>query len=121
VVSRGGFAVIRAMDVVGSDLQILRNVLTGQATEGTTEARLSDGQVYLISYSSVGMGDLLVISRVDKANALKAVEVLIVKSMLFFVALLGSTLIISVIASSRLTATLRELFEATKRIAQGDF
>lgn len=121
VVSRGGFAVIRAMDVVGSDLQILRNVLAGQANEGTTEARLSDGQIYLISYSSVGMGDLLVISRVDKAKALKAVEVLIVKSLLFFVALLGSTLIISVIASSRLTSTLRELFEATKRIAQGDF
>ena len=67
------------------------------------------------------MGDLAVVARVDKKKALKAVQILVAKSLLFFVALIASTLVISVIASSRLTSTLRDLFEATRKIAQGDF
>src|SRR6185369_14647532 len=89
--------------------------------DSTTEARLSDGVTYLISFATVGVGDLIVISKVDKSKALKAVEVLIAKSLLFFVCLLASTLLISVFASNQLTSTLRELFEATRKVAQGDF
>ena len=75
----------------------------------------------MISFAEVGLGDLIVMSKVDKKRALKAVEVLVLKSLLFFLALLAITLIVSVIVSNRLTATLRELFEATRQIAQGDF
>lgn len=123
VISRSGQIAIGAMDVIGTDLSLLRNVLkaTAAAKEGTAETRLSDGLTYLISYANVGLGDLVVISKVDKKKALKAVQVLVLKSLLFFVALLATTLLISVVVSNQLTVALRELFSATKKIAQGDF
>ncbi len=122
VVSRQGQVAVGSMEVVSSDLDILKpGVLKNQAGEGTSELKLSDSVTYLISFAAVGIGDLMVISKVDKSKALKAVEVLLAKSLLFFVALLASTLLISVFASNQLTSTLRELFEATKKVAQGDF
>lgn len=121
VTTRAGQVAIGSMGVVDADMQLLRPTLNSLAAEGTSEAKLSDGTTYLISFSNVGLGELTVLSRVDKKKALKAVEVLIAKSLLFFVALIASTLLISVFASNQLTSTLRELFEATKKVGQGDF
>jgi phosphoserine phosphatase RsbU/P len=121
MVTRSGAIAVGGMSVVDTDLGLLKDVLKGKVNEGTTEAKLADGQTYLVSYATVGMGDLMVLSRVDKAKALKAVEVLIAKSLLFFVALLASTLLIAVFASNKLTSALRELFDATTKIAAGDF
>jgi len=122
VASRGGHIAFGSMEVVASDIEALEKpVLKNQAGEGVAEVKLSDGVTYLISFGAVGVGDLLVISKVDKSKALQAVDVLLAKSILFFVALIASTLLISVFASGQLTSTLRELFEATKKVAQGDF
>ncbi|MGZ3721576.1 MAG: PP2C family protein-serine/threonine phosphatase [Bdellovibrionales bacterium] len=121
VLTRSGTLSLGAAEVGNADLEQLRGILKSKANEGTAEAKLNDGQNYLISYASVGLGELTVVSKVDKAKALKAVEVLISKSLLFFLALIALTLVISVIASGQLTSTLSELFEGTKQIAQGDF
>lgn len=121
VMTRSGVLSIGDENAIGADLNVLRNVLKTKISEGTAETRMNDGQTYLISYANVGVGDMVVVSKVDKNKALKAVEVLIFKSLLFFIALIASTLVISVIASSSLTSTLRELFEATGFMAQGDF
>lgn len=99
--------------------RLLENI--GMLPEGTAEVQLENGSVSLLSYSKLGLSDFLVISTVDKRKALKAVDVLIKKSALFFVALLTSTLLISLFASYKLTSALQELFEATQKIAQGDF
>jgi sigma-B regulation protein RsbU (phosphoserine phosphatase) len=121
VVTRGGAVAVGALDVVGTDMVLLSDVLKTKANEGTAETKLSDGLTYLVSYASVGVGDLVVISKVDKNKALKAVEVLVAKSLLFFIALLATTLLISVFASNKLTSALLELYEATTKIAKGDF
>jgi phosphoserine phosphatase RsbU/P len=121
MVTRSGQMSVGDMQVVGTDLGLLKDVLSSKVNEGTAEARLSDGNLYLVSYASVGIGNFMIISRVNKSKALKAVEVLIAKSVLFFIALIASTLLISVFASNQLTSSLRELFEATRKIAQGDF
>lgn len=89
--------------------------------EGTAALKGSDGQQYLMSYAATGIGDLYVVSYVTEKSALKAVEVLIAKSLMFFIALIASTVIISVIASGKLTGQLSDLFDATQKIAQGDF
>lgn len=102
-------------------LEGLTHRLNSPIPEGTAEMKGQDGQAYLVSYASTGFGDLMVVSAVNKKSALKAVEVLIIKSIVFFIALIASTVIVSVIASGRLTAQLRELYEATGKIAQGDF
>ena len=119
--TRDGQPVFGAMDVVTTDMDLLHGILNSKAAEGTAEATLSDRVKYLISYANVGVGDLMVITKVDKMKALKAVEVLIAKSLLFFVALIASTLLISVFASNQLTSQIRELFDATAKVAQGDF
>ncbi len=121
VVNRTGSIAVGAMEVATNDIGLLKSVLSSKASEGTAEIKLSDGLTYLVSFANVGMGDLLVISKVDKSKALKAVEVLIAKSLLFFVSLLSVTLLISVFASNKLTSSLRELFEATNLVAKGDF
>ena len=121
VLTRSGVLSVGAAEAVGSDLDLLKNVLKSKAGEGTAEVLFRDGMKYLISYSSVGLGELMVVSKVDKARALKAVEVLLYKSLLFFVALIALTLMMSVILSGQLTSTLRELFQATTKIAHGDF
>ncbi len=122
VVSRAGQVAVGAMDVVDTDLEILKPIIGKvDGKDGVAQIALSDGITYLISHANVGLGELVVVSRVDKSKALKAVEVLLAKSVLFFIVLLASTLLISIFASNQLTSQLRELFEATKKVAQGDF
>ena len=121
VVTRDGRLAFGGESGGAQDFGLLQSVMQSKASEGTAEAIGMDKQTYLISYAAVGIGDLVVVSKVDKQKALKAVEVLVAKSVLFFVALIALTLLISVFASSQLTRSLRELFEATGRMAQGDF
>lgn len=106
----------------GSEKPMAGNVLNhiGALPEGTAEIVEKGGDL-LLSYSKLGLGDFLVISTVEKSKALKAVDVLIKKSALFFMALIASTLLISLFASLKLTSALRELFEATQKVAAGDF
>lgn len=87
--------------------------------DGSTE--INDGDEELVGFSDVGLSGLMVTTVVAKKDALSAVDKLILKSITFFIALISLTIIISLIASIKLTSSLRELFEATKRIASGDF
>ncbi len=113
------------MIAVGPDdemiLQDLKTRLNAPMPDGTAEMKGSDRQTYLVSYAATGFGDLMVVSYVNKKKALKAVEVLVAKSLMFFVALIASTVVISVFAARQLTSQLSLLFEATKKIANGDF
>lgn len=106
----------------GPERPMAQNVLNyiGTLPDGTAEINERSEEV-LLSYSKLGLGDFVVISTVDKSKALKAVDVLIKKSALFFIALIASTLLISLFASLKLTSALRELFEATQKVAGGDF
>lgn len=114
----------RGERVLGKDLSLASADLmayVGALPEGTAEATVDPKKVELLSYSKLGIGDMVVVSTVEKAKALKAVDVLIKKSALFFIALLASTLIISLIAAAKLTGALTDLFDATQKIASGDF
>lgn len=104
-----------------SSSDIFSTALSSPTPEGTGEVPLSDKQSILMSYSKLPIGGFIVTSVMDKKAALRAVETLVTKSMVFFVALLASTMLISLIASVQLTSTLRQLFEATQRVAQGHF
>ncbi len=75
----------------------------------------------LVSYASVGWGDLYVVSTVTEANALGAVEILKRKSLLFLIVLISATTILSLFASSSITHALTKLYEATGEISKGHF
>lgn len=112
---------MRGTPLEGKDLaQYFKPVLVMGTPEGSKEIR-SDDQISLVSFAEVGVGGLSVISVVDRAKALRAVMVLVTKSLLFFGALLAATLLISIFASTQLTSTLRDLYEATRKIAGGKF
>ncbi len=75
----------------------------------------------IVSYADAGVAGMKITAIVDRSEALAAVNALLLQSLLFFVALISTTVIVSVIASVRLTSALRDLYEATKLIAKGQF
>lgn len=91
------------------------------ATAGTKEVVSHSGKELLASFSRTSYGDLLVVSIVDRASALKAVDTLIRRSIAFFILLISVSTIVSLIASGTLTSALTDLFGATKRVAEGNF
>ena len=89
--------------------------------EGIEELKSPTGQNYLVSFSSVGLDDLTVVSLVDKTAALQAVNDLITQAILMLFVILGVTLAISVVASKRMTSALGTIVSATQKVSQGDF
>jgi sigma-B regulation protein RsbU (phosphoserine phosphatase) len=92
-----------------------------KVTQGAQTGRDSDGKEVLVSFSRVGFGDLSVISTVEKSKALSAIQVLLRKSLIFFVILIAITAIVSLIASGSITRALTALFDATQKVSQGQF
>jgi sigma-B regulation protein RsbU (phosphoserine phosphatase) len=96
-------------------------VSDGQNKQGTEEVLNEKGQALLASYSVTNFGRLFAVSLVPKADALKAVDTLIRKSLIFFAVLICVTVIVSLLASSGLTSALTDLFQATQKVAEGRF
>lgn len=76
---------------------------------------------WLLSAISIGVGDLKIVSFVPKNAALATVRLLAVKSTLFLILLIGFASIVSVVAAHQLTGSLKRLFEATRKVAAGNF
>jgi sigma-B regulation protein RsbU (phosphoserine phosphatase) len=79
------------------------------------------GENFLVSFSKISFGNLAVVSAVPKKAALQAVTILIRKSIIFFAVLICVTVIVSLVASKNLTASLSQLLQATQKVAQGRF
>ncbi|WII73802.1 SpoIIE family protein phosphatase [Bdellovibrio sp. 22V] len=92
-----------------------------QVAQGAETDKAVDGTELLVSFSRAGFGDLTVVTTVEKEKALGAVQILIRKSLIFFGILISVTVILSLFASSGLTQALTQLFDATKKVAEGDF
>lgn len=92
-----------------------------QIAQGAETDRGVDGKELLVSFSRAGFGDLIVVTTVEKEKALGAVQILIRKSLIFFGILISVTVILSLFASSGLTQALTQLFDATQKVAEGDF
>lgn len=79
------------------------------------------GEPVLVSYSSSGAGKISIVTLIKESEALKAIEELIQKSLLVFLALVSASVIVSVVASGQLTRKLRALADAAKEVGQGNF
>ncbi len=98
-----------------------KGLLLRKTPEGTEETGSESGPILLASFSKVGRGQLVTAAFVKKEDALHAIDLLFWKSILFFVALISFSLILSVFASGQLTSTLRALYIATQKVSSGDF
>lgn len=114
------FTSIDAKSAWGADSVL--HALGGKKTpEGIEELTSPAGVHYLASFSEVGVADLIAVSLVEKKAALAAVDILLRKSILFFIAIIAFTAMIAVIASRSLTSALTDLSDATRKISEGDF
>lgn len=102
-------------------IEFVEKLKNQKFTTGTEEVLSLSGIAWLASFSKVSIGNLFVINLVPKAEALKAVQILIKKSLVFFLFLISATVIISLFASSTMTAALTDLFQATKKVGEGHF
>lgn len=103
---------------------VTANFLSGDSakiSQGAETAKGPDGQELLVSFSKVGFGDLVVVSTVSKQKALSAIQILLRKSLIFFVILISITVIVSLIASGSITRALTSLFDATQKVSEGQF
>lgn len=101
--------------------QVWGELSKNKIPEGIGEIKNPENKAYLASFVDTGVADLVVVSMVDRQAALKAIDLLIRKSLLFFLAVISATAIIAVIAARGLTSTLTKLAVATRQIAEGDF
>jgi sigma-B regulation protein RsbU (phosphoserine phosphatase) len=92
-----------------------------KSTSSTEQLQASGGQELLASFARVNFGDLTVVSMVDRKEALLAVEILIRRSLVFFVLMISASTIVSLFASGSLTSAITDLFNATKKVAEGNF
>jgi signal transduction histidine kinase len=102
------------------DVPIVRAAVDSQLA---TELRAFDyaGERWLGGYSSVGFGGLRVISQVPEAEAFRASDRLVRKSLLFALIVITLGLLVSRWFARGLTEPLERLLEATERLASGDF
>lgn len=91
------------------------------SNSGTEEVISKKGVPLLASYYKTAQGQLWTLTLVSKSEALRAVDTLIWKSVFFFFVLICGTIIISLFAASGLTSSLSDLFQATRRVAEGHF
>lgn len=103
------------------DLGFVGRAKENKLAGGTEEVRSKSGLDVLVSFSRLAFGDLNVVTLVEKRQALVAVKDLIRQSILFFVVLISATTIVSLFAAGSLTASLTDLFRATRRVAEGAF
>jgi sigma-B regulation protein RsbU (phosphoserine phosphatase) len=80
-----------------------------------------EGGKWLISLANVGLGNMKVISLIPQSVALEAIRALVLKSLLLFGFIFSFTVALSVWVSSQFTSRINTLFEATKKISEGDF
>lgn len=92
-----------------------------KVSQGAETVVREDKSEYLVSFSQIGFSDLIVVSSVAKSKALGALQILIRKSLIFFGILICVTVIVSMLASSTITQALTALFDATKKVSEGQF
>lgn len=109
------------IDKVLAKNEFLKKVIEKNLRSGTIEIQLTPKKVYLISYYSIGFGDLYVFSFLEKKLAMTTVEDLVHKSIILFIAVISFSLFISLFASRRLTENLNAIYEGTQRLKQGVF
>jgi phosphoserine phosphatase RsbU/P len=90
-------------------------------TNNETNIRKIDGNRYLVSMASVIEPNLSVVAILEETQALSALGVLYLRSLLFLVFAFFSTIILALIASNSITRSIADLKVVAEKIGQGDF
>lgn len=88
--------------------------------EGTVDSQWNASEV-LVSFVRIGLKDLMIISIINKSMAFGALNELMRKSILFFIALISASIIISILASKHFTLRLTLINTGVQELTQGNF
>ncbi len=102
-------------------LDFYQRILSNKFDTGTLEAMKEKKATLLVAYSRLPLLGYTIVSIIEKEFALRAVYTLIVKSLIFLIFVVSLSIILSVIASNKLTITLRKLVKGADEIGQGKF
>jgi signal transduction histidine kinase len=100
-------------------LPVVRDAIEGSLARGARQFS-GDGGELIGAFARVGEGRMVVIAEVPREQALRASRELVRKSVLFGVGMVFFPLLLSISFSRWITAPLRRLEEATRRVASGD-
>ncbi len=100
---------------------LVEEAFVSRASRGTRAYRSVDEQEMLGAFAEVERSNLLVITEVPRAEALRASAELIRQSALFAAVVLLAAFLLGIHFSRRLTAPIRSLEAATRQVASGDF
>ncbi|MCB0415906.1 MAG: PP2C family protein-serine/threonine phosphatase, partial [Bdellovibrionales bacterium] len=88
---------------------------------GVKEIEFLEGQKVYAAFSEVGRGNLLLVSIVNKKEALQALEKLSAKSLIFMIAFISFMILVSILVSVKLTVPITALMKASENISEGKF
>jgi phosphoserine phosphatase RsbU/P len=115
----GNVTVEKISEVTTADF--VKNINEQRFQAGAQGLKGPQGIDLLTSFAKAGFGGTMVVTLVPQSEALVAVKVFIFRSVIFMFFLVSITIIVSLFASGTLTSSLSELFQATKRVAEGQF
>lgn len=87
---------------------------------GVFEAENSNAEALLVSYASVGAGDLQVVSAIPVQQAMQTANLVVKKSWYFWLMLVCLSIFIAVLGAAGVTANLKRLHFAVGRFGQGE-
>lgn len=126
------FALNQRGDVIAGDvgwmqkaptyLQAIATKITAlKAPSGAFEASDEMQTSRIVAYQTIAANQLYYVADIKQDDAFFAAKILLEKSAFFALLVLGFALISSVLFTKRLTGTLSSLFNATQKVAKGDF
>lgn len=117
VLAKPAEAITVAEELVDQLVEILG---TGSFKVGARDWTVGD-KTYIVGYQYIFDGQLLLVTLIDKSIAFKAVDVLVQKSLFLGISIMLISIGISALFARGLTSRLRQMWEATKKVATGDF
>lgn len=101
-------------------LSYLSSIFSTKSAQGTKKLTKGNDDI-LVSYVKIPQFNMVLTSEIRSKDAFKAAEELISRSFFIGMIILGASIIISLIFSSRLTKPINVLQDATRSFAEGDF
>jgi signal transduction histidine kinase len=100
---------------------IVTMALAGGMEQGAREFDDPNGERLIGAFSRSGVAGVTVISEVSRAQALKAADELVRRSVFFGIAIFFAAFVVSIFFSRRITGPLTQLGRVTQRIGAGEF
>ncbi len=103
------------------DWKFFNKISNDSIPDGAEETTNINSVPSLVSFSKVGLSNLISISTISRDVALNAIETLLLKASLFFIALISLTSMLAIFFSKKITSQLSVLDSATTDLAAGNF